>query len=301
MKPLLIAIMAGIPYRIGDEFVSKFRRRLPDASIISWLSLEFSESYSNSYARRLYEHVAAKLKSLDRSDRYDLLLDANLVLLYVDKEDGQESVIFSRFGVEALIIPMRVPNIRNLPLITGNQRQNAVNTLVSEGERAIKRAWRLLPVIAEEVTNRDSKTCLLLPRNNFGEKVNRVLSCVRNASFARVKADQFKRDIDVVSQMLPTARDGKRTYFVGRSGMVFKSPGKAHGRHGLAPAWNALGHESSCVIQGRMRFGASYDSKFHYDCGITRDAGRRFPSCHGEESMPRGRTHVNIAPNDNVR
>ena len=221
MKPLLIAIMAGIPYRIGDEFVSKFRRRLPDASIISWLSLEFSESYSNSYARRLYEHVAAKLKSLDRSDRYDLLLDANLVLLYVDKEDGQESVIFSRFGVEALIIPMRVPNIRNLPLITGNQRQNAVNTLVSEGERAIKRAWRLLPVIAEEVTNRDSKTCLLLPRNNFGEKVNRVLSCVRNASFARVKADQFKRDIDVVSQMLPTARDGKRTYFVGRSGMVF--------------------------------------------------------------------------------
>ena len=301
MKPLLIAVIAGIPSGIGDSFASKFRKRIPDSSIISWLPLKFSEPYSNLYLKRLYEHVADKLKSLDHLDRHNLLLHANLVLLYVDKEDGQDSVVFCRFGVEALIVPIRVPTIGSLPLVTGNQRNNVVNTLVEEGERAIKRAWRLLPVIAEEVTNRDSKTCLLLPRNNFGSKINSVLSCVHNASLSGVKVDQFKRDINAVSQMLPTARDGRRTYFVGRSGMVFKSPGKAHGRHGLAPTWNASGHKSSCVIQGRMRFGASYDPKFHYDCGITRGAGRHFPSCHGEETMSRGRTHVNISPNDNVR
>ena len=301
MKPLLIAVIAGIPCRIGGRFARKLRNRISDNSIISWLPLEFSESYSNSYLNRLYEHVANKLKSLDHSDRQNLLLNANLVLLYVDKEDGQDSVVFSRFGVEALIVPMRVPAIGNLPIVTGNQRNSVVNTLVEEGERAIKRAWRLLPVIAEEVTNRDSKTCLLLPRNNFGRKIKSVLSCVHNASFSGVKADQLKRNINAVSKMLPTARDGRRTYFVGRSGIIFKSPGKAYGRHGLAPAWNEPGHESSCVIQGRMRFGTSYDPKFHYDCGVTRGAGRHFPSCHGEEIVPHGRTHVNISPNDNVR
>ena len=44
----------------------------------------------------------------------------------------------------------------------------------------IGQARSLLAVIAEEVTNRDNKTCLLLPRKNFGREIDRVFDCVRD-------------------------------------------------------------------------------------------------------------------------
>ena len=301
MRPPLIAAVAGIPRELGQEFIGKFKRSLQPTSILSWLPLEFSEAYTDSYASKLYEHLASKLKREKNFGRYNTLSNANCVLLYVEKEDGRESVLFCRFGVEALVVPLKLADITSLSLATSNQQGRAVNKIVREGNSAIKRAQPLLSVIAEEVTNRDNRTCLLLPRKNFGRDIRRVLDCVRDAALDGLGSDQFKREIDLVSGQLRTTHKGEGTYFVGRSDLIFKSPGKARGRHGLAPAWGAPGHESSCVIRGRMRFGASFDPEFHYDCAITRETSRRFPSCHGKKSISRERRHVNIAPNDNIR
>ena len=301
MRPLLVIAVAGIPGEIGHDFAEKFKKLVPRTSILSWLPIGISNSYTSPYARRLYEQVASKLRKWERSTGFDPLLSANFVLIYLDKEDGRESVFMEQFGVEALIAPIGHPDIFNFLLATQNQRQHVSNALVREGERAIKRVQKLLSVIAEEVTNRDNHTCLLLPRKNFGPQINRILNCVRDAASVGAGGKKFRRDIDKVTRRLSTARDGQHTYFVGRGRMIFKSPGKARGRHGLAPGWDAPGHDLSCVIRGRMRFGASYNPKFHYDCAITKGASGRFPSCHGEETVRRGRTHVNIAPNDNVR
>ena len=266
-----------------------------------WLPLVFSETYTEVYAGRLYERLACKLNQRGRRDDPNILSNANLVLLYVDKEDGTESVLFDCFGIEALIVPLKLPDIVRLPLVTGNQRRRAVNLLNQEGLHAIRHARKLLSVIVEEITNRDNRTCLLLPQKNFGHHINKVLDCVRNAEIVGPNDDRFKADIGYVSRNIPSSSEVKGSYFIGRGGMIFRSPGKAYGRHALAPGWGTTGHHSSCVIRGRMRFGASYNPKFHYDCAITKEAGRRFPSCHGEETVRRGRTHANIAPNDNIR
>ena len=245
--------------------------------------------------------LATKLRAHEPLDRHSLLTNTNLLVLYLDKNDGSESAIFKGFGVEALVAPMKYPDISDVPLATGNQRRKAVNDLIHEGKRAVRHARELLAVVAEEVTNRDNKTCLLLPRKNFGGEIGTVFDCVRDASLAREGREEFKKRLNRVSRSLLTEREGSREYFVGQRGLVFKSPGKAGARHGMAPDWNAPGHDFSCVIRGRIRFGAPYDPKFHYDCDIPGDGDRNFPSCHGTKSVSRRRTHMNIAPNDNIR
>ena len=178
----------------------------------------------------------------------------------------------------------------------------AVNELVRKGKRALRHAQSLLSVIDEEVTNRDNRTCLLLPPKNFGRDIRRVFECVRNASLTDDAREVFRKRLRSVTRSLRTERIGGREYFVGKGGLVFKSPGKAGARHGLTPDWRDPNHAPSCVRSpGRIRFGASYDPKFHYDCDIPGDGNRYFPSCHGTGSVSRNRAHVNIAPNDNIR
>ena len=298
MKPKLLVVAAGIPPEVGDKFVTRFNKTF---SIVSLLPLDRSEGYTNSYSEDLYRQFSMELKRRGQIDRSRLLSDVNLVLLYLDKKDGSEAALLRKFGVEALVVPLKWPKLAEMTLATGNQRGQAVNGLIREGRRAIGHARNLLAVIAEEITNRDNKTCLLLPCRNFGRQINEIFNCVRDAVLSGGGQDEFKKNLDRVSRSLRTSHADRRRYFVGEANLVFRSPGKAGARHGLAPVWGNSGHDSSCVIRGRLRFGASFDPKFHYDCHIPRGGNRRFPSCHGEKEMPRGRTHVNIAPNDNIR
>ena len=299
MKRRIFAAAAGIPPEIGDGFVAGFIKTSP---LVTWLPLHRSKRYTESYSKDLYERLATKLREHQPSDRRDLLANSNLILLYLDKNDGSESTIFDRFGTEALIARMNFPDIENMPLVTRNQQGEIINDLVREGRRAIGHARELLSVVAEEVTNRDNKTCLLLPPRNFGGKIGAVFDAVHNVSLAGEGGEEFRKRLRGASQSLRTKRIDGRRYFIGQRGLVFRSPGKAGARHGLAPNRDTPGgHDSSCVIRGRLRFGVSYDPGFHYDCDIPKDGGRSFPSCHGTRSVPRGRSHVNIAPNDNIR
>ena len=299
MKPRIFAAAAGIPPEIGDDFIAGFSKTL---SIAAWLPLQRPECYTSSYSRDLYRRLATKLKARESSDSTNLFSHANLVLLYLDKNDGSESTLFERFGTEALVTPIMYPDIGDVPLVTNNQRRKAINDLIREGKRAVMHARKLLSVVAEEVSNRDNRTCLLLPPRNFGSEIDAVFECVRVASLTREDAGKFRERLRRVSRSLRTQRNGHHDYFLGQRELVFRSPGKAGARHGLAPNWRVPGdHDSSCILRGQLRFGASYDPKFHYDCDIPKDGGRHFPSCHGTKSISRNRAHVNIAPNDNIR
>ena len=299
MKPQLFTVAAGIPIGLGDRFEARFNRQ-PGWKVVTRKDLDLSEQYTNVYARRLYEQLAAKLKIHKPSDRKNILAHVNLILLYLTKNDGSESTLVERFGTEALIVPLRRPDTVEIPA-TSNRRGQAVNDLVKEAVRAVRNAQPLLGMIAEEVTNRDNKTCLLLPPKNLGQNSDTVARCVYNAVLERREVDDFKDDLKRIANSLDTDRDGKYTYFVGKQGLVFKSPGKSGARHGYAPAWGELDHDSRCVLRGRLRFGAPYDPRFHYDCEITKSMPRDFASCHGTKKLPRKCNHANIAPNDNVR
>ena len=206
-----MVVVAGIPPAIRDEFVIKFNKAW---SIPVLLPLERLKGYTDSYSAELYECLAARLKGCEQSTRSHLLANTNLVLLYLHKNDGSETALFQRFGAEALVVPLKWPEFADMPLATGNQRGQAVNGLIREGRRVIGRARDLLAVIAEEVINRENRTCLLLPRENFGSKIDKVFDCVRDAALSEEEGKgKFKQKLDRVSQSLPTERVDGRKYF----------------------------------------------------------------------------------------
>ena len=298
MKPDVFVVAAGIPSEIETDYAQAFSKlqQTHHAYLISSLKLHPSACYTDDYAVELYERLAYRLKRREPLGGMTLLSDKNLVLLYVNRADGSETILVEKFGVEALVTPLNIPLSASTPLKTGGQRNSVVNRLIRETRSAIRYARTLLAVIAEEVTNRGNKTCLLLPPKTFGKEFDRVVERVRAAARHREEPTEFRKTLKGVSRSLPK-NEGR--YFEGRGHAVFKSPGTA--RHGLAPSWGDGDHSSSCVIRGRLRFGASYDPRFHYDCAIARGASRRFPGCHEPETVPRSRSYVNVAPNDNVR
>lgn len=298
----LILAAAGVPPEIGQGFVQQFART---AAIASWMPLPLRRSYTEEYSIELYGRLVRKLRQSEPGDRYSLLRGARLVLLYVEKGNGSESHLFSQFGSEALVVPFGAPEIWGESLDAENRKNRAIRLLVKDGQAAHQQAMILLSVIASEVGDRDNKTCLLLPPKNFGqETAARIRGCIEAASAKRGRdvGDAFRKELQAISKSIKSTREGNRRYFEGKGGIVYRSPPKARLRHGIAPVWEDADHDSTCVIRGRIRFGASFDPSFHYDCNIGKHtANRTFASCHGTKTLAKGRAHFNISPNDNVR
>ncbi|MCY3873612.1 MAG: hypothetical protein OXF88_04890 [Rhodobacteraceae bacterium] len=249
----------------------------------------------------VYKKFFENLKRRSGLKGADALRCANVVLIYLERSDGSSDKLMEKFGTEALVLPIGGVNIETVELHTSNQRNNVLNDLVERGKRTIERSQKLLSAIAEEVTNRDNRTCLLLPPKNFGKGMGRVSHCVHGAALDGVEVEEFKKRVKAVESTLPKQKKGNRRFFVGAKGLIFESPTKAGPRHGQVPDWGSKYHDASCIVRGKIRFGISYDQNFHYDCDLPKGVERSFPSCHGVKKLERGKGHANIAPNDNVR
>ena len=212
--------------------------------------------------------------------------------------DGSEHSLFESFGVEVLVAPLKHPSATSTRIVTSNQKAQIANALFKEVRRALLGIRELVHVISEEVTNRDNRTCLLLPPKTFGDDFARVRELVREAALNRDDEGEFRAKLRRLSSALPRC---KGRHYVGSNGLVFFSPGKSGARHGIAPFWSDGAHTSSCVIQGRLRFGVSFDPRFHYDCELYKRKSVTFPGCHESTTVKGSRPHVNVAPNDNIR
>ena len=251
-------------------------------------SLEFGAPYSTAFAEDVYVRMAERLRGRAWT-RESLLSDVNVILLYVEREDSQ--VVLDYLGTETLPISLRMPCGRS---DTPRQRRTLANKLVQDARRAIRLGKQMLFMINEEVTNRDNKTCLLLPPKTFGRNAKKVAKVVHDTAGRRHSISKFADRLK--GMQLPLSGP----YYRGAGGVVFKAPSKGGPRHGMAPDWKQ-GHPSRCVIGGRLRFGAPYDPRFHYDCQLPRAHRREFPGCHEAAALPTGRAHANVAPNDAVR
>lgn len=223
-----------------------------------------------------------------------MLADTNLIALFLQKPCESHRVLLDAFGVEALATPMSISNLHDMPMETRSQRGQVVGKLIRNARQAIRHARKMLAAVHNELNGRENKTCLLLPPKTFGSGFQQVQQRVWRAAAERQSTSRFVEGIKGL-------RINKRErHYEGQNGLVFKAPSKAGPRHGLPPVWDD-GHEPSCVIRGRLRFGAPCSPHFHYDCEIQRDSPRRFPGCHEPIRLPRARSHANCAPNDGVR
>ena len=296
MRRSTLVAVAGLPTSLMRPVVEKLNKEFRSVRVIASPAIEWTASYSSDYVDRLYARLVESLKR-DQSSESREAWAFNLILLYITKGDASERLLFDRLGLESLICPLDVDDVPALPR-SSNEANRAVNVIHGEAAEALRHARSLLQVIGEEVANRDNRTCLLLPQRNFGDDFSAIAECVHRATEHRIGVEEFRTQLVAVARGLKKSNRGN---FKGRADMVFRAPPKAGLRHGVSPTWTALGHKLSCVVRGRIRFGAPYDPKFHYDCETRHALGREFPSCHGRRTLPRQRSHVNIAPNDNVR
>ena len=301
MRPKILVIVAGVPGAIVREVTSELNRKMEHVDVVTCHPLNQGEGYSEEYAEVVYQKFARSIKRRDQAEGSEVLRESNVVLLYLDKTDDTDRKLIEKFGTEALILPIAGMDVTGARFEIKNKRDRFISDLVERGKRTVERAHKLLSVITEEVTNKDNRTCLLLPPKNFGARINLVYRCVREAVINEIEGEEFKNRIRAVARNLPKKKVGHKQCFVGAKGLIFEGIKKGGPRHGQVPEWGAGEHDYSCLIRGKMRFGIPYDPKFHYDCDLSKGVVRRFPSCHGEVALDRSRQHVNIAPNDNIR
>ena len=143
MRPPLVIVVAGLPQTYGEGFEKKIRdRRQLHISTISWVPLDLQSGYSSSYARELYDRLVKQLRKSESKAGYsrsEILANVNLLLLYVEKENSSE--LFTKFDMEALILPLAIPSDQfSADPGTPNQQRRIVNIFGQESREDYK-AW----------------------------------------------------------------------------------------------------------------------------------------------------------------
>lgn len=291
-----LVVVVGIPPAVEGQFGAAFSklasRERVEPTVLSTYRLGFG--YTKDYADDVYDKLVYKLKRRGAARRESLLANMNLIVLFLQRSDGSDGVLFDKFGIEAFVTPMLVPGVAEVAAATPARQRNTVNELIRDARRAIHHARGMLHTIHENLNGRENKTSLLLPPKTFGRGFLQVQRRVWDAARSREAPRRFSDSL----KTLKVPKSGK--YYVGHGGLVYRSPPKAGPRHGFPPVWKD-GHEPSCVIRGRLRFGAPYDPRFHYDCQMPGSWHRDFPGCHEPVRLPADRLHANCAPNDGIR
>ena len=292
---MLVAV-AGLPREVVDPFTQRLTEEHKNLRVVAAPPLPSARSYSGEYLDELYRRVAKGLRSDSNATclrRWSL----NLVLLFLDNVSDGRTALHERFGMEALLVPLQLAH--NPPKqIAPHRREGLVRDLLSGARQQLHAARNILGVVAREITVRDNRTCMLLPRENYGSAFDLISEFVEKAVVRSATAESFEEGLRELDTKLKRDSGG---YFKGKRGLVYHAPSKAGPRHGMAPNWDSENHTDRCVIRGHLRFGAAFEPNFHYDCELRRGNTRRFASCHGMKTLKLGRSHVNIAPNDNVR
>ena len=302
-KEQMIIVVAGIPQPISDKFVNRLQRKLgtPFSEIVFSMWWPIKKRYNKEYSDKLYDRLSEKLKEIKPSDQRSLLRDARLVLLYVDKEDGSESCLYRKFGLEALVVPFGNSEMCKKPMGSKLEQNAAANLFAQDGKEALDHAKELLLIIAVEVGSRIANTCLLLPLKNFGSEACNIKDCIEYACKQKRMSDiknQFKTCLKKIERSIKYTKEKGKRCFVDERGRVYQAAPQGK-RHGTAPEWYDPDHKSKCVIRGRIRFGASFDAAFHYDCAPC--TGGCHDSCCRKEKVSNKNTYLNISPNDHIR
>lgn len=175
--------------------------------------------------------------------------------------------------------------------------QNANAALAGIGQIAPK-IVRGIAALNVEFTDKRARTPLLLPRRNFrADELDSLLRAVWGGVFDSANPTDFIRlQRNWFENRRSRSEDGG---FVDDRHLSFKAPGRdLHGEATL----DGPGHVARCFLEGRLRFGAPYDSRFHYDAGRGKEVIRGdFVNCHGTLGTYTGNPHLNIAPSDHVR
>ena len=288
---------AGLPSAVYDGVYARRARICGDNGEFISEPLRSKDrfvQYTESHANFFLKYFAGKI----RNDHQNVLKDTGFILIYVKHEVNNTAAFVQRFFPSTLCVGIPW----NFDQSTNTTIRQSKNRLIELLKVASDRAKLAIPPLKKEITERDSRTPLLLPVKNFESKqlVDEIESLQELLMDASNKQEAVSIAVELLEHHHPlhTPQTGFGRFFVDDRNVEFRPPGS--NRHGYARGGED--HPDQCLLSGRRRLGAPFDRAFHYDClrgaGNIRDL---FYGCHEDREMREGKPHLNIAPNDNVR
>ena len=291
---------AGIPSEVYDQIYAR-RDSIVGANACfegfsrGRASERLSRRHANALLLRFKGYATEDLNSTSEKSSFALLCVSS---------DCRESEEF-----EVNFFPSILTCRVNWAISTGNEQsvRESGNRLVELLRASTTRARFILDALRKEVSERESRTPLLLPLRNFRSEVLRE-KLLQLQSSLRERASKE----NVVSLIAEVAKQFEQTHplkqtdssnrkcFIDDKNVQFHTPGTA--AHGLARPSDQ--HAVECFLGAYRRFGAPFRSAFHYDCQKHGAGNLRghFYTCHGTDACQmEGDPHLNIAPNDFVR
>ncbi len=289
---------AGIPHGIFDEVYA--RRQWICGDNVDFISIpikaaEFGKTYPNDHK----SFFLKKFYDLLVTDHHNDLRDTGFALVHVHPP-GMSSESFADCFFPSIFC---TPIFWEFDQTTRALGRQSKNRLLNQLQVATNRAKKAIPALKKELTERDSRTPLLLPVRNFHSKclVPELWQLQEDLISANDKSIAIENRVQEIQKKHPLSRDvdsSRSSFFEDDRRIRFNPPGRE--RHAFARPKD--GHLEQCLIAGRRRLGAPYDHAFHYDC--TKDAvilRDHFFGCHEKSTEWVGKPHLNIAPNDFVR
>ena len=303
--PKFLVVVAGVPGIISKQFERKIASLEEGRRQIIWLPLNDTHSYNQIYVAQLYNNFCAELHplALNKSLRPNGNSRFQGAMTVFVKHQRNDHLVENAFSIETLTMSIPIPDWPGHGRYSHNDRGRAANEIATSIKRVVRRGESVLPAVSNQVNSNDNRTPFLLPERNFDpSNIRELARSVGTIALEDNDAfEEVKKLVATFEAQYPRFNvPNKRASFKNKQNLLFQGPGSA--RHGFANP-NAKGHKKRCLIRGRIRFGARYDPKFHYDCvDLNDNLAMLWKSCHGQEvSLSPARKHVNIAPNDHVR
>ncbi len=298
----VLIVVAGVPEDLSVAFSRRADRLCEGRRKVIFLPMARHRSYSDEYIADLYALFLSTVREFLPIDRITDNTPGwfeGAITIFVKHEDIKPNALIEAFGVETFMASVDTALVHGS---SPNAIRSMCNSLLRDIRTAVRSSEKTLLAVSKQVASNANKTPLLLPFHNFDCKKMRLLrDHVMNSIGAQ---DPYVDIVSVVKKFESTVRRTKYgsdrySSFVNSRDVVFRRPSAWHGENGILSA----DHDSSCYIRSRLRFGACINPRFHYDCVKNRGSlPAKWSSCHRQDySLPQGRNHINIAPNDHTR
>jgi hypothetical protein len=295
----LIACIGGLP----REAVEEIGRRSPAMFTGDKTNLPIVRAIKPPYEYRqgMSDYYLGEIAN--RLTAMNPLAEVGIALAYTQYGAGDQQFVRSFYPHAAVAhFPPFYPEAHEK-----RHRREELEKFIKTIQSVLRRLHERIAIV-RDVFSADRFSPLLLPLRNFesdvlNPSITAVFNAVATAEDLRAVIEEHRTAIlakHPLRRIQPSGHHrATKPYFEDDRSLRFKSPGSD--RHGMARLVTEA-HQNACLINSRARFGGPLDALFHYDCDYEDAAvDSHYVNCHGVNTQPARRTHVNIAPSDAIR
>lgn len=297
-----LVLILGAPPNLSKKLKSNDRSLKNGRREILFFDLSEYEIYTPEYLENAYVELSNRVQKLRENRSGRMLLPERFegVLIYYFNK-GKSSLVEQKFFPEIISreIDFNLEAVRQR--IPKNRLSQITNLLTDTLLANIRKDEKILSTLKQELASNANTTPMLLPVKNYpSDGLNNIFDELKGLNGGENLNAQIRAIVKKFRKLFPIVRFENKNVFISKKKILFNSPGID--RHGYLDH-NVLTHEAYCWLKGNLRFGALFDSRFHYDCTRKDISENYFLICCEKQNfrLLKTKRHVNVYVNDYLR